>query len=84
MYLDRPLRCLYATLPDVHQKWIFGQLRYHCYRNQRKSGLKQKRVVCWKKQEVSGMLATHWNELSLLALPLLALKFNYLNLWLNN
>jgi len=31
------------------------------------------RAVCWKRQEVSGMLITHWNEASRV-LPVLALK----------
>ena len=55
-------------------------------RNERKSGLNRpwlERAVCWKRQEVSGTLITRWNEASW-ALPVLALKSNYLDRWLND
>ena len=53
------------------------------YKNGRNSGLNLpwlERAVCWKRQEVSGILITHWNEASR-ALPVLALNSNYLDRW---
>jgi len=52
------------------------------YINGRKSGLNQpwlERAACWKGQEASGII-THWNVASR-ALPVLALKSNYLDHW---
>ena len=41
------------------------------------------RAACRKRQEVSGMLITHWNVASR-ALPAFALKSNYLDHWPND
>ena len=62
----------------------FREAQVPFYKNGRKSGLNLpwlKRAVCWKRQEVSGILITHWNEASR-ALSVLAL--NYLDCWPND
>ena len=46
----------------------FREVQVSVYINRRKSGLNQlglERAACWKRQEVSGMLITHWNVASL-------------------
>jgi len=61
----------------------FREVQVPVYINGRKSGLnppRLERAACWKRQEVSGMLITHWNVASW-ALPALALKSNYLDRW---
>ena len=45
----------------------FREAQAPFYKNGRKSGLNLpclERAVCWKRQEVSGILITHWNEAS--------------------
>ena len=64
----------------------FREVQVPVYINGRKSGLNRpwlERATCWKRQEVSGMLITHWNVASR-ALPVLALKSNYLDRWPND
>ena len=64
----------------------FREVQVPVYINGRKSDLNRpwlERAACWKRQEVSGMLITHWNVASR-ALPVLALKSNYLDRWPNN
>ena len=64
----------------------FREAKVPLYKNERKSGLNRpwfERAACWKRQEVSGTLITRWNEASR-ALPVLALKSNYLDRWLND
>ena len=64
----------------------FREVQVPVYINGCKSGLNRpwlERAACWKRQEVSGMLITHWNVASR-ALPVLALKSNYLDRWPND
>jgi len=61
----------------------FREVQVPVYINGHKSGLNRpwlERAACWKRQEVSGMLITHWNVASW-ALPAFALKSNYLDGW---
>ena len=64
----------------------FREVQVPVYINGCKSGLNQlwfERAACWKRQEVSDMLITHWNAASR-ALPAFALKSNYLDSWPSN
>ena len=73
-----------SALPELQAR--FHKAKVPLYRNTRKSGLNRpwlERAVCWKSQEVSSMLITRWNEASR-ALPVLALKSNYLDRWPND
>jgi len=67
--------------------WRWPNMDFHeaqvpVYINECKSSLIRpwlERAACWKRQEVGGMLITHWHIASQ-ALPVLALK-NYLDYW---
>ena len=67
--------------------WRWPNMDFHeaqvpVYINECKSSLIRpwlERAACWKRQEVGGMLITHWHIASR-ALPVLALK-NYLDYW---
>ena len=59
----------------------FHEVQMPVYINGCKSGLNRpwlERAACWKRQEVGGMLITHWNVASR-ALAVLPLKSNYLD-----
>ena len=74
------------SLTCCRAKVDFREAQVPFYKNGRKSGLNLpwlERAVCWKRQEVSGILITHWNEASR-ALPVLALNSNYLDRWPND
>ena len=74
------------SLTCCRAKVDFREAQVPFYKNGRKSGLNLpwlERAVCWKRQEVSGILITHWNEASR-ALPVLALNSNYLDCWPND
>ena len=73
------------NLPNIDQKWISVKLRYHCIQTSASPAWNWTwlvRDVCLKRQEVSSMLITHWNEASQ-TLSVFALKSN-LDRWLNS